>query len=239
MRTSILRFAERSASSARVSASLPSPRGPRAAGLVSGCAALRTNASVSRTDNPRSTTCRARTDGLEVVISARAWPADIVPFLTRPCTSWGKASNLKNLGVIKITHNHGQFVQFGDLRRAPAAFARNDFIAIRVRNRAHDKRLDHTFLPQRISQILQRLGLEIAARLVGVWHDLFDRHHQIRPTRRLGRAAADWIKVNIRHKSGKTPPKTATFDFLFHQAPSSSAVKCRGWRASNSMASAR
>ena len=83
--------------------------------------------------------------------------------------------DLEHLGVGKVADDHRKVVQLGDLGRAPAAFAGDDLekpAAIRVR--ADDERLQDAARADGVRELLQKLGLEVAARLVGVGDQLLD-----------------------------------------------------------------
>ena len=123
--------------------------------------------------------------------------------------------NLENLGIIKVAHDDRKFVKLRNLGGPPPAFTRHDFEAVCARNRPHDKRLDDPFLTQRRGKILQALGRKVTARLQWIWHQLFDRNHQICTP---GTCAAAYLRVQvyIRHERRKTAPEAATLWFLIH-----------------------
>ena len=94
---------------------------------------------------------------------------------------------------IVVTHLLGT----GHLRRAPTAFPRDDFVFVGTR-RANDQRLNDAFFLNRRCQLVQLLGHECPARLVGVGFQFFNRDFQIRS------ACIRWnptfrFRIHIRH----------------------------------------
>ena len=76
--------------------------------------------------------------------------------------------------VVGLADDDGHFGQLQKLRRAPAAFAGDQFkLAAAL---AHDERLDNALFADRIGQFAQRLGGKILARLQRTRTDPVQRH---------------------------------------------------------------
>ena len=118
---------------------------------------------------------------VDLSLTVTAEPAFVVPRtwhlerLDPKGTLYLDDRDLEHLGVGKVADDHRKVVQLGDLGRAPAAFAGDDLekpAAIRVR--ADDERLQDAARADGVRELLQKLGLEVAARLVGVGDQLLD-----------------------------------------------------------------
>ena len=73
---------------------------------------------------------------------------------------------LQRLTVRQRLHYGRHGVKLGDLRRAPAALAGNDFKTTgRAFEGAHNQRLQNTRLPERLGQRLQFIRIKISSRL--------------------------------------------------------------------------
>ncbi|MDQ1190762.1 hypothetical protein QE447_003265 [Stenotrophomonas sp. SORGH_AS282] len=76
--------------------------------------------------------------------------------------------------VFQLAHHHRHFVQAGQLRRAPAAFAGHDLEAVRAQLADQD-RLDHALRLDGIGQLGELGFVHVAARLVLARLQVLDR----------------------------------------------------------------
>ena len=122
--------------------------------------------------------------------------------------------DFQNFGIVEIPHQNWQFVQFGHLRRAPAAFAGDDLVfARRTRTMAHDQGLDDTLFANRRGKFLKVILGKAATRLFRVGMDLLDRHDTVsRRINRLGRRGLVCL-ADIGHERRKPPPQAAILRF--------------------------
>ena len=73
--------------------------------------------------------------------------------------------------VADVFHHDGDFRQTGQLRRAPAAFAGDQFV-LRQAMFAHDNRLDDALRPDGFGQLVQGFVVHLHARLVAAGADV-------------------------------------------------------------------
>ena len=90
----------------------------------------------------------------------------------------------KRCVVRYLAHQHGNFGEPRDLRRAPAAFPRDQFVAValvRSAERPHEERLHQALGPDRGCKLGKRLFVHSGARLVFSRPDRSDgqRYHRI------------------------------------------------------------
>ena len=120
--------------------------------------------------------------------------------------------DLENLGVIEVAQKNRNLVKFGNLRGPPAAFARNDLeLALLAGGRAHDQRLNDALFIDRRREILERVLVETAARLIGVGMDLFDGNKAVGG---LGSLCARLVLVHVGHQGGKAAAQPALLGCL-------------------------
>ncbi len=91
--------------------------------------------------------------------------------------------DLERLGIGKIAHDHRHFVESRLLGRAPAPLAGDDLVAMAVR--PDQDRLEHAARLDRGGELVERLLVEMAARLVEMRLDAGHRH-QLDPAARRG-----------------------------------------------------
>ena len=126
--------------------------------------------------------------------------------------------NLKHFGVAKAAHKDRNLMQLRDLRGTPAAFSGDDLVLALLARGAHDQRLDHTFLSDRLRKLLQGSGIKMAPGLIRVCHEPLNGHQQIGA--RVRGSLAQWaVEMHVSHKRAQPPTECATFRFLFHLMP--------------------
>src|SRR5438874_11598648 len=81
-----------------------------------------------------------------------------------------------------LAHDDREPLEAGAHRRAQPALAGDQLVA--PRDAAHDQRLEEPVAADRVGELAERLVVEVPARLLGVGHDLVDRHRQL--VRRCG-----------------------------------------------------
>src|SRR3954447_26631200 len=89
--------------------------------------------------------------------------------------------DLERVRIAGVDRDDRYFVQAGDLRRAPAAFAGDDFVTILyAAHRPYHDRLDHAMLLDRIGEFAKFSIGERAARIARIGFEEFDRHLALR-----------------------------------------------------------
>src|SRR5437773_200921 len=81
-----------------------------------------------------------------------------------------------------LAHDHREPLEAGAHRRAQPPLAGAQLVA--PRDAAHDQGLEEPVAADRVGELAERLVVEVPARLLGVGHDLVDRHRQL--VRRCG-----------------------------------------------------
>ena len=84
--------------------------------------------------------------------------------------------DFQNFCVRKITDHHRHRMNLRPLRCTPAPLARNDLVAVCfICKRPNDQRLKHALLSNRRCEAFELCLGKVAARLIRVWHNHFNR----------------------------------------------------------------
>ena len=141
--------------------------------------------------------------------------------------------NLQRFAVGVIADDDRHFVKARALRGAPAALTRDDLIIMAVRT--HHDRLDDAAFRDRAGKLVQRVVVEMAARLIGVGSDRADRDHADAGGRNAVQVRRRIVARDVAQQRAEPAAKTATRSLGIGHAATSSTW---GRRAINSRASA-
>ena len=83
--------------------------------------------------------------------------------------------HLEHLFIGRFAHDDRHDIDLGDLRRAPTAFAGDEFVFVVIRRPRHEW-LNEAGGSQRNGEVFQRRAIKIFARLGRAWLDIRDRH---------------------------------------------------------------
>ena len=142
--------------------------------------------------------------------------------------------NFERLRIVEVADDDGHLMQPGPLRRAPAAFTRDDLIIVTVR--PDDDRLDQSARGDRGGEFVEQRIVEMATRLIGVRRQGADRQHAYAARRvALGAGRDRCLGRHLTQQRAEAPPQPGRAAALATIAHAATAAVC-GKRAISSRA---